>query len=44
MNGFRLKVDPDNGEEFLIEKVIKKKINIEQIAEWLEKHMTAVKL
>lgn len=39
MNGFRLKVDPDNGETFIIDKVIGEKVSIEVIAEWLEAHM-----
>ena len=42
MNGYRLKVDPDNGESFIIDRVIKKKIDIAEIASWLEKHMKAV--
>ena len=41
MNGYRLKVDPDNGEEFIIESLIKKKAGIETIAAWLEKYMKA---
>ncbi len=43
MNGFRLKVDADNGESFLIKNVIGKKASIEEIASWLEKHMKSVK-
>jgi death-on-curing protein len=39
MNSYRLKVDADNGESFLIEKVIKNKASIEIIAGWLEKYM-----
>lgn len=39
MNGYRLRVDPDNGEEFLIKSVIAKRPSIEIIADWLEKHM-----
>ena len=39
MNGYRLKVDPDNGESFMIEQVIKKKADINTISAWLEKHM-----
>jgi death on curing protein len=39
MNGYRLKVDTDNGESFLIERVIKGKADINEIADWLEKHM-----
>lgn len=42
MNGYRLKVDADNGESFIIERVIKNKADIEEIASWLEKHMRAV--
>ena len=42
MNKYRLKVDADNGESFLIERVIKKKADIKEIADWLEKHMIAV--
>ena len=42
MNGYRLKVDPDNGESFLIDAVIKKKASIEIISSWLEKYMSAV--
>jgi death on curing protein len=41
MNGFRLKVDADNGESFIIERVIKKKAELHEIADWLEKHMRA---
>lgn len=42
MNGYRLKMNPDLGEKFLIERVIKKKIDIDEIATWLEKQMVAV--
>lgn len=42
MNGYRLKVDADNGESFIIDRVIKGKADIEEIATWLEKHMKAV--
>jgi death-on-curing protein len=42
MNGYRLKVDADNGESFLIDEVIKKRATIEVIATWLEKNMRAV--
>lgn len=42
MNGYRLKVDADNGESFLIDQVIKKKISIDIISQWLEKHMKEV--
>lgn len=36
MNGQRLKVSADNGETFLIDKIIKNKVDLEVIAEWLE--------
>lgn len=39
MNGYRLKVDADNGESFLIERVIKARAELDDIATWLEKHM-----
>jgi len=39
MNGYRLKVDSDNGESFVVDSVIKNKADIEEIADWLEKHM-----
>ena len=42
MNGYRLKVDADNGESFLINEVIKKKVSIEIISQWLEKYMKKV--
>jgi death-on-curing protein len=42
MNGYRLKVDADNGESFLIERVIKNKAEISEIADWLEKYMRSV--
>lgn len=42
MNGYRLKVETDNAEFFLIDKVIKAKVSIEIIADWLEKHMVGI--
>ena len=39
INGYRLKVDADNGESFLINKVIKAKVDIQEIAAGLEKYM-----
>lgn len=39
MNGYRLKLNPDEGENFIIESLIKGKAGIETIAAWLEKHM-----
>lgn len=42
MNGYRLRVDPDNGESFIIREVIQKKVNLERISDWIEKHMKAV--
>lgn len=41
MNGYRLKVDADNSESFLIDRVIKNKAEINEIVDWLEKHMLA---
>ncbi len=42
MNHYRLKVDADHGESFLINRVIKAKAEIEEIAGWLEGHMQRV--
>jgi death on curing protein len=42
MNGYRLRVDTDNGENFIINDVIKKKVEISAIAKWLEDHMKKV--
>ena len=42
MNGYRLTVKSDNGESFLIKKVIGQKANLDKIAAWLEKHMQKV--
>jgi death-on-curing protein len=39
MNGYRLIVTADNGEEFLIKKVIGKHVEVSLIAKWLESHM-----
>ncbi len=43
MNGYRLIVDPDNGEDFIINKVTGQRVSIEIIATWLEKHLHKVK-
>jgi death-on-curing protein len=42
MNGFRLKVDPDNGEEFMIETVIQLRAGLDEISKWLESHMKSI--
>ena len=42
MNGYRLSVQPDDGESFLIEQVIQKRVTIEAIAAWLEGCMKKV--
>ena len=42
MNGYRLKVEPDIGESFLIDEVIQKKASIDDIAAWLETFMKKV--
>jgi death-on-curing protein len=42
MNGYRLKVDADNGESFMIDQIIRKKLSLQKIAEWLEKHMKSI--
>ena len=42
MNGYRLIVDPDNGEHFLIHEVIQGKAHLELISDWIEKHIHKV--
>ncbi len=42
MNGYRLGVKPDDGESFLVEQVIQKRVAIEAIAAWLEGCMKKV--
>ena len=42
MNGYRLRVSPDDGESFLIDQVIQKGIGIDDIASWLESRMEEV--
>jgi death on curing protein len=39
MNGYRLKVDPQQGEHFIINDLIKARVEISEIAKWLEKRM-----
>lgn len=41
MNGYRLNVDADTGETFLLKNVIQAKASVEDIATWLERHMQA---
>ena len=41
-NGFRIKVEPDNGESFIKSNIIKNKVELKFIAKWLEDHMTKV--
>ena len=42
MNGYRLSVKPDDGESFLVQQVIQKRVTIEAIAAWLEDCMKKV--
>jgi death-on-curing protein len=42
MNAYRLKVDADNGESFIINRVIKNRADLDEIASWLEKHIRPV--
>ena len=42
MNGYRLNVEADNGESFLIDETIQKRISINDIATWLETYMQKV--
>ena len=42
MSGYQLSVKPDDGESFLVERVIQKRAPIEEIATWLERRMKMV--
>ena len=42
MNGYRLSVKADDGETFLVNQVIQKRIAIENITTWLESRMKRV--
>ena len=42
MNGYRLSVHPDDGESFMIDQIIQKRITVEDIASWLESGMKRV--
>ncbi len=42
MNGYRLEVEADDGESFLIDKAIQKRVQIEDIASWLETRMREI--
>ena len=39
VNGYKLVVTADQGESFLIEKVIRKKIELQPMADWIEKYL-----
>ena len=42
MNGHSLRVTPDEGERFLIDRAIVGRAPLDEIAGWLERHMRAV--
>ena len=42
MNGYRLSVKVDEGETFMVDHVIRKRVVIEDIATWLEARMKRV--
>lgn len=39
MNNYKLSVTADEGEDFLIKKVIVEKVSIDEISKWIEKHI-----
>lgn len=43
MNGYKLKVSADDGESFLIGQIIENKISIDNIADWIERHIQHIK-
>lgn len=42
LNGYKLKVDADSGEDFIINSVIKKRVDLDKIANWIEDHIRKV--
>ena len=42
LNGHRVKVDSDNGESFLTERVIKNQADVAELAAWLKKHSKSI--
>lgn len=42
INGYKLKVSANDGESFIIQKIIKQKADIQTITEWLESHMVHI--
>ena len=43
VNGFRLVLNAEDGETFIVRKIIQGKADLEAIAQWLESHMKAKK-
>ena len=41
VNGYKMRVSASVAERFIIERVIKKRIDVHEIAKWLEKYMVA---
>jgi len=41
MNGYRLVVDANEAERFLVDEVIRGRVDVATIAAWLERFMTA---
>ena len=39
LNGYKLKLLSDEGENFIVKKMIQDKVDLEAIAHWLESHM-----
>ena len=39
INGYKLQVNADEGEHFIVQRVIRDKIDLDVIAQWLESHM-----
>ena len=43
LNGYKLRLDPDEAEDFLVNEVIQKRCGLEEIQTWLESHLTKIK-
>ena len=42
LNGYSIKVSADEGDKFIVEQLIVKKLELAEIASWIEKHVKKV--
>ena len=42
MNGYRMKIDTDEAESFLLDELIRKKVELGEVSRWIEKHLKEI--